>query len=121
MQALQATFDHEIVPENLAFSSAGFMELPAGLHGKQQFVKVSTPWDAVPSPRLCGSGLRVPKREGDQSITSLMNGREEHFTPKGGLRATMFVYVRNQDGHPLMPCTPTKARKLLAGREGQGG
>jgi RRXRR protein len=25
----------------------------------------------------------------------------------------MFVYVRNQDGRPLMPCTPTKARKLL--------
>jgi 5-methylcytosine-specific restriction endonuclease McrA len=23
------------------------------------------------------------------------------------------VYVRNQDGTPLMPCTPTKARKLL--------
>lgn len=29
----------------------------------------------------------------------------------------MFVYVRNQDGQPLMPCTPAKARKLL--REGR--
>jgi 5-methylcytosine-specific restriction endonuclease McrA len=29
----------------------------------------------------------------------------------------MFVYVRNRDGHSLMPCTPAKARKLLrAGR-----
>ena len=29
----------------------------------------------------------------------------------------MRVYVRNQDGTPLMPCTPAKARKLLrAGR-----
>ncbi len=29
----------------------------------------------------------------------------------------MHVYVRNQDGVPLMPCTPAKARKLLrAGR-----
>lgn len=29
----------------------------------------------------------------------------------------MHVYVRNQDGTPLMPCTPAKARKLLrAGR-----
>src|SRR6266487_5757280 len=46
-------------------------------------------------------------------MTSLMNGREEHFTPQGGLTATMFVYVRNQDGYPLMPCTPAKARKLL--------
>lgn len=25
----------------------------------------------------------------------------------------MFVYVRNQDGKPLMPCSPAKARKLL--------
>jgi hypothetical protein len=25
----------------------------------------------------------------------------------------MFVYVRNQDGAALMPCTPAKARKLL--------
>ena len=25
----------------------------------------------------------------------------------------MFVYVRNQDGRPLMPCTPAKARKPL--------
>jgi hypothetical protein len=25
----------------------------------------------------------------------------------------MFVYVRNYDGHPLMPCKPAKARKLL--------
>ncbi len=29
----------------------------------------------------------------------------------------MFVYVRNQDGYSLMPCTPAKARKLL--REGR--
>jgi hypothetical protein len=29
----------------------------------------------------------------------------------------MKVFVRNQDGAPLMPCTPAKARKLLrAGR-----
>lgn len=29
----------------------------------------------------------------------------------------MHVYVRNQNGTPLMPCTPAKARKLLrAGR-----
>jgi hypothetical protein len=25
----------------------------------------------------------------------------------------MKVFVRNQDGAPLMPCTPAKARKLL--------
>jgi hypothetical protein len=26
----------------------------------------------------------------------------------------MFVYVRNKDGQPLIPCTPAKARKLLS-------
>ncbi len=46
-------------------------------------------------------------------MTSLMNSREEQYTPRGGLTATMFVYVRNQDGRALMPCTPAKARKLL--------
>jgi RRXRR protein/HNH endonuclease len=48
-------------------------------------------------------------------MTTSLNTREEHFTPIGGLKATMIinVYVRNQDGTPLMPCTPAKARKLL--------
>ncbi len=46
-------------------------------------------------------------------MTTLMNTREEHTTPAGGLRATMYVYVCNQDGAALMPCTPAKARKLL--------
>ena len=29
---------------------------------------------------------------------------------------TMYVYVINQNGHPLMPCRPSKARKLLRDR-----
>ena len=46
-------------------------------------------------------------------MTTLMNHRKEHLTLKGGLRASMLVYVRNLDSTPLMPCTPAKARKLL--------
>src|SRR5712692_8667144 len=46
-------------------------------------------------------------------MTTLVNTREEHITPQGGHKATMSVYVRNQDGQPVMPCTPAKARKLL--------
>src|SRR6266704_7032571 len=46
-------------------------------------------------------------------MTTLVNTREEHITPQGGPKATMSVYVRNQDSQPLMPCTPAKARKLL--------
>lgn len=48
-------------------------------------------------------------------MTNSLNTREEHLTLKGGLNATMpvNVYVMHQNGHPLMPCTPAKARKLL--------
>ena len=46
-------------------------------------------------------------------MTSLLNSREEHFTPQGGLKDSMYVYVYNQDGTPLTPCSPAKARKLL--------
>src|SRR5712691_5518308 len=50
-------------------------------------------------------------------MTTSLNSREEQSTPAGGFINTMHVYVRNQDGTPLMPCTPAKARKLLrAGR-----
>jgi RRXRR protein/HNH endonuclease len=44
-----------------------------------------------------------------------VNTREEQFTlDRGGLTAKMSVYVKNQDGMALMPCTEAKARKLLA-------
>jgi hypothetical protein len=46
-------------------------------------------------------------------MITLVNTREEHITPQGGHKATMYVYVRDQDSQPLMPCTPAKARKLL--------
>src|SRR6266571_1766413 len=46
-------------------------------------------------------------------MITLVNTREEHLTPQGGHKATMYVYVRDQDSQPLMPCTPAKARKLL--------
>src|SRR5260370_35034264 len=46
-------------------------------------------------------------------MTTLVNTREEHITPQGGHKATMSVYVQNQDSQPVMPCTPAKSRKLL--------
>ena len=50
-------------------------------------------------------------------MTNLLNTRKGHLTLKGGLKAIMSinVYVIQQNGHPLMPCTPAKARKLLKG------
>jgi RRXRR protein len=48
------------------------------------------------------------------AATSHLNRREEHLTPQGGPKAmSIKVYVINQNGHPLMPCTAAKARKLL--------
>jgi hypothetical protein len=45
---------------------------------------------------------------------SPFNNREGHLTPKGGLNAmSSNVFVINRNGHPLMPCHPAKARKLL--------
>jgi hypothetical protein len=47
-------------------------------------------------------------------MTTSLNNREGHHTPQGGLKAMPInVYVINQNGHPLMPCKPAKARKLL--------
>src|SRR5258708_14252897 len=44
-----------------------------------------------------------------------LNSCKGHLTAKGGLNATMSsnVYVIHQNGRPLMPCAPAKARKLL--------
>src|SRR5216110_599155 len=53
-------------------------------------------------------------------MTSLMNNREEHFTLARGFTNSMQVYVRNQDGTSLMPCTPAKARKLLQAGKAKG-
>jgi 5-methylcytosine-specific restriction endonuclease McrA len=40
--------------------------------------------------------------------------------PQGGLIAvSSIVYVINNTGHPLMPCTPAKARKLLRDRKAE--
>lgn len=48
-------------------------------------------------------------------MTTSLNPREEHLTLKGepNVMSDVLVYVVNQNGKPLMPCTPTKARKLL--------
>src|SRR6266545_4709818 len=51
-------------------------------------------------------------------MTSPLNSREEHLTPiREGLMPNQEphqkVYVRNEDGAWLMPCSRSKARKLL--------
>src|SRR5437764_13310978 len=74
---------------------------------------VRTPPDMVPVGCNCRSTLREVETPCVYAAKSHLNSREERLTPQGGLKATMVVYVLNQDGHPLMPCLPAKARKLL--------
>lgn len=46
-------------------------------------------------------------------------GDENQRVPAGGLKATTLVYVLNQDGSPLMPCKPAKARHLLEAKKAE--
>jgi len=54
-------------------------------------------------------------RKGKVSLSQQAHGTaaRSDLLPQGGLTDTLKVFVRNQDGSPLMPCTPAKARKLL--------
>src|SRR5438034_889499 len=45
-------------------------------------------------------------------MTSLWNIDEEHHTSERMVN-TLFVYVLNRHGQPLMPCRPRKAKLLL--------
>src|SRR6266568_8199183 len=66
------------------------------------------------SPRLCGHPLRVRESRRCVCRVTSLNTREGLPTPQGGLNAmSSNVFVINQNGHPLMPCHPAKARKLL--------
>ena len=47
--------------------------------------------------------------------TSPNNSDVDQRLPVGGLKAITLVYVLNQDGSPIMPCKPAKARRLLKG------
>jgi len=68
----------------------------------------------------CGLLLKALKGKGqcDKFITS-PNNSDAALTLKGGrnLRVSDKVYVLNQRGEPLMPCSPRKARNLLKERK----
>src|SRR6266849_5550097 len=51
-------------------------------------------------------------RNGGADTTSLLNIGEEYYTSERMVN-TVFVYVLNRHGQPLMPCQPRKARLLL--------
>lgn len=73
-----------------------------------------TPPDVVPIGCNCRRALRRGESQCVRAGKSDTNSREEHFTPsQEGLKPIMKVFVVNRNGHPLMPCSPAKARKLL--------
>lgn len=80
------------------------------------FVKSKTPTDAS---QVCSSASEPLNREATLSVARKIlvnNSDDENLRlPVGGLKANTLVYVKNKDGNPLMPCSPTKARHLLQG------
>ena len=71
----------------------------------------NTPWDVPQVP--CNCGLSLNSSEGRNSVAGLKtfdNNSDVALTPKG---ENMQIYVLNQKGKSLMPCSPRKARLLL--------
>ena len=71
----------------------------------------NTPWNVPQVP--CNCGLSLNSSEGRNSVAGLKtfdNNSDVALTPKG---ENMQIYVLNQKGKSLMPCSPRKARLLL--------
>jgi len=62
-------------------------------------------------------GLLLNSHEGSGSAADLKTHNNssdaESTLANGGLKDNMLVFVVNNDGTPLMPCKPAKARKLI--------
>ena len=71
---------------------------------------------------LCSTNLSLNKEETLSVISGLKNDKLDNNNPDGdlsesnrkqNLRVSVKVYVLNQRGNPLMPCSPRKAKQLL--------
>jgi len=76
-----------------------------------------TPRNIPHVPGNCGSALKVlGGRDGVQDLKTLSNNPDAALTAAAqagrNLRVSA-VFVQNLRGEPLMPCKPSKARKLL--------
>ena len=77
-----------------------------------------TPTDA---PQVRGSVILSLNRDqslSEQNLKTLSNNPDvDLLPPAGGHNANTLVFVLNDDGKPLMPCKPAKARHLLRDRK----
>jgi len=72
-----------------------------------------TPTNAPQVHSNCGAELKTPRgRGGVQRLKTLPNNPDEDLTRGQGVHLTL-VYVLNNRGEPLMPCSPKKAKALL--------
>jgi len=75
-----------------------------------------TPTDAPQVRSHCDSVIKHDCEVGEvlQDLKTLSNNSDvDLLQHTGGLKATVYAYVLNKNGKPLMPCKPAKARHLL--------
>lgn len=83
---------------------------------RKRTIKSNTPTDAPQVRSNCGLPLNKEETLSVvSSKTSLNNPEVDLHQHTGGLKAV--VYVIAIDGKPLMPCSPSKARKLLKNKK----
>ena len=77
-----------------------------------------TPADA---PQVRGNCDHALNREETLSVHGLKtpsnNPHVDLLSPVGGHKADMPVFILNDDGKPLIPCKPAKARHLLSDKK----
>ncbi len=81
---------------------------------KQKLGKMNAPWDAAQVPSSDADGLNRSERVASVSISvkTFPNIADEQETQEQ-VEHSILVFVLNKNGDPLMPCTVSKARKLL--------
>ncbi|MCL6089480.1 MAG: RNA-guided endonuclease IscB [Candidatus Thermoplasmatota archaeon] len=77
-----------------------------------------TPADAPQVRSNCGHALNNPETDSVHDLKTPSNNPDvDTLQPAGGHKADMPVFILNDDGKPLMPCKPAKARHLLRERK----
>ncbi|MCL4336551.1 MAG: RRXRR domain-containing protein, partial [Candidatus Thermoplasmatota archaeon] len=94
--------------------------MTASMKEKQKLVgrDTYTPADAPQVRSSVTLSLNSPETDSEQgSKTPSNNPDVDTLQPAGGHKADMLVFILNDDGKPLMPCKPAKARHLLRERK----
>ncbi|MHB8361742.1 MAG: RRXRR domain-containing protein, partial [Thermoplasmataceae archaeon] len=77
-----------------------------------------TPTDAPQVRSSVALSLNREETLSEQSLKTHSNNPDvDILQPAGGLKADMPVFILNDDGKPLMPCKPAKARHLLSDKK----